>query len=243
MSRRRPAPTEQATTAPAKSCPRCGRQSTDGHLCESCAWHTRNSLRSLVNWWPDLFDTFTRQDRTTPQSEGHGLHHEKPLPFDVRAAELANEIRQTFVGWVRVTVEDYGAPWPADRISAMEDHLSRWTGRLRTHEAAAEYAKEIDGLADRITKVIDTADGQLVHITTADCPNVTEAGRCGGELVGHIKRDWFASAFVRCRSCSMTWDARQWVGLQRLSRMSAVRKPMDAGAVRRLAAAVLDAQG
>lgn len=197
------------STRPTPTCPRCRRESIDGHLCESCAWQVGQGLAIIVNWWPDLFDTLTRQDRKTPRTEGHGLHHEKPLPFDVVAADLANTARHVLVGWVRLTVDELGADYPADRISAMVDHLRAWTGRLRKHEAAAEFADEIAALAGRVVRVVDTADGQLVHVPRARCI-VDRDGRCGGELVATIRRDWFAESFIRCRTCGQTWSAADW---------------------------------
>lgn len=191
-------------------CPRCRKQSLDGSLCEACAWNIEQGLAIIVNWWPDLFDTFTRQTRTTARTEGHGLHHESPLPFDEGAATLANEIRHTLVSWVLLTVEEFGAAVPADRISAMTEHLKRWTTRLRKHEAADEYADEIARLANRVVKVIDTADGQLVHVPRASCVIDRGGTRCGGELVAAIRRDWFAESFIRCRSCGQTWSAAEW---------------------------------
>lgn len=201
----------------AGTCPRCRKQSLDGSLCESCAWNVQQGLAIIVNWWPDLFDTFTRQTRTTARTEGHGLHHESPLPFDEAAATLANEIRHTLVSWVLLTVEEFGAQFPADRISAMTEHLKRWTTRLRKHDAAAEYADEIARLANRVVKVIDTADGQLVHVPRASCIVDRDGTRCGGELVAAIRRDWFAESFIRCRSCGQTWSAAEWEPLRERS--------------------------
>ena len=191
-------------------CPACGERSDDGRVCEHCDWNIKQGLNIIVNWWPDLFYTITRQTRTTPRSEGHGLHHEKPLPFDAPAAELANEVRHTLVQWVRLTVDEFGAAYPRDRMSAMADHLRDWTGKLRGHAAAVDYVHEIGRLADRVMKAIDTADGQLVHVPRATCPVTDEAGRCGGELVAAIRRDWFAESFLRCQSCGRTWAAAEW---------------------------------
>jgi len=208
VSRRRPTPEPQETP-----CPRCRRATTDGHLCEHCSWGVQQGLSIIVNWWPDLFDTFTKQERKTAHTEGHGLHHENPLPFDPVAAELANTIRQTLVSWVKLTMDEFSAPCPKDRISTMAEHLRTWTPKLRKHEVAAEYADEIARLAGRVLKVIDTADGQLVHVPGAHC--ITDRGgmRCGGELVAAIRRDWFAESFIRCRNCGQAWSAADWAGV------------------------------
>lgn len=200
-----------------RTCPGCEGRSTDGHLCAPCASKVSTALHRTVELWPDLWETVTRQARLQSAGEGHAVNGSRPLEFDYSAADLANEIRHTLVAWVRVSIEDYGAPYPADRISAMAHHLANWLPRLRTHEAVREMVAELCGFPIRIRWAIDPE--QWSKIKFGPCPETTEdAEPCPGVVFGIVPRSEDLAPYAACkrvgehpvRVCGREWPATDW---------------------------------
>lgn len=197
------------TARKARSCPYCQQRSEDGLLCHRCSGHTKRALSDLIEWWPDLWQTITRQDKLSKPGEGHGINASRPLAYHYDAAELANEIRASLVGWVRVTVEDLGAPYPHDSISAMSDHLTRWLPQIRKHEAACELVEEVTGWPAKIKRVVDYAD-ERATIPVGPCPEQVEDVPCRGQVRAVLFEDEHTSPVMRCGKCKHEWPSWEW---------------------------------
>jgi ribosomal protein S27AE len=207
MSRRRTSrQSDEPTTVPAKTCPRCGEREDQGWLCHGCTRHLRNTLRAIRNDWPDLMDAFTRARGIQLDSEGHGTTLHGPLPFDEQAAEVSRHIRAVLVSWSMVTVEDFHATCPPDRIAAMVGHLIAWLPTIRKHVWALELSDEVDDLHAWLLGALQRGEGRLVTLQRASCPD------CGGPLTARVGLDWSRNPRIRCRGtdCGREWGADAW---------------------------------
>lgn len=221
VSARKEAGKVSSQTSNRKSCPRCRQRSNDGLLCHDCTRITKKALRATVEWWPDLWTTITKQARMAEATEGHAINSERPLTFDYLAADLANEIRASLVGWVKVTMEDCGAECPRDLISSMCDHLEKWLPALRKHEAAVEFADEVCEWPRKIKAAVDYKD-ERSHIPVGPCPEPVENATCGGLVSAVLFADDYLPPVMRCGKCKAEWSSWQWhnVGRRMLAQKS-----------------------
>jgi len=193
----------------ARSCPRCQQRSDDGLLCQPCCRRVKDALKGLIEWWPDLWQTITRQDKLSTPGEGHGLNASRPLDFHHEAADLANEIRASLVGWVRLTVEDLGASFPRDAISSMCEHLTSWLPTLRRHEAAVEFADEVTSWPAKIKRLVDYND-ERATIPVGPCPEQADGERCRGTVKAVLFEDGHTPPVMRCGKCKREWPSWEW---------------------------------
>ncbi|MFC9769459.1 hypothetical protein [Rhodococcus jostii] len=141
----------------------------------------------------ELAVTITRRDRIgTPGSAGRKQAREQPLPFNVAAAEAADDLHTTLVAWVRhegsgeaVDEIQYAmrrARWATDRRP--ED--SAWVDPELVNEArsaigtAADLERILRGMGDaaltrKRTTYLDRV-GELKRIALADGTTVFEVG-------------------------------------------------------------------
>lgn len=206
MSRRRPTPGPQPS-ASVKTCPRCGQREDQGWMCHDCTTHLRNSLSAIRNDWPDLMDAFTKARGIPLDGEGHGKSHEHALPFDDQAAEVSRHIRAVLVSWTKVTVDEFGATCPRDRIGAMVSHLEAWLPTIRKQEWVLDLCDEADDLHAWLIGALQQGEGRLVTLQRASCPE------CGGALTARVGLDWSRNPQIRCRGaadCGREWGAGAW---------------------------------
>ena len=185
-----------------RECPRCGTRQDQGWLCDGCRRHVRVTLRAIAHDWPDLMDTFARQ--VSHNSEGRGIGHAQPLPFDEQAAQCSRDIRNVLVTAVKLIVDDLSAPTPPDRIGAMCGLLEAWLPVIRKQAWAVHLADELDDLHSRLLRTLQHGAGQQITLTRAACPVD------GGPLRSRIGLDWGQYPFIRCTVCGTTWDATTW---------------------------------
>lgn len=203
-------------------CPNCGGKTRDGLLCGPCVNATRDRLQALPGWWVELQRTVTRQARLTAPGGARGTT--TPLPFDPDASDVAarirtgvtteHGIRNGLTGWIRITVEDLGAPWPRRGVTDLCNHLEAWLPQLRRHQAAAELAADAWGWIDAIRSQIDYPD-ERARIKAGPCPEVDdEAEPCPGTVWAIIPQDCDQSAYAACDSCNGDerglWPSLQW---------------------------------
>lgn len=243
----RRSPTGQGTRAHRSRsvpCPYCGGRTRDGLLCKTCITATSDRLAALPGWWVELQRTVTRQARLTPP--GAGRSATKPLPFNPVASAVADRVRHGvttsdavrngLVGWVRITVEDLGAPWPTKGITDLCEHLVAWLPALRKHEAAVELAADVWGWSDAISRAVDYPDVRA-KIKVGPCPEVCADGEpCAGWVWAIIPEDRDADVFAACDSCAEedagrgVWAASQW---RKMGRRIAERRAQIAAQIER----------
>lgn len=158
------------------TCPACSGRSRDGMLCHGCMRTTRKALEHIAEWWPILEETITRQARLrTPAASGAVF---RPLPFEVEASKLADEIHTDLVGWVRMAAE-VGAPWPEQGDTPhLATHLVTHLDVLRHHDAA-DSLPTVDDWPTRIRRMVDYPD-ERGRIKVGPCPETAEDGPCAG---------------------------------------------------------------
>lgn len=137
----------------------CGRPTRDTlALCEQCIWEIKQALDpdndlSIPALLDDLATTLTRQARIAQRNGSRSS--ERPVPFHVRAGDIADHARSVLTGWVRALANDQSDRYPADTLLAMAAWLLRHINDIATHEAAADIHSEIIDTATSIRRVID----------------------------------------------------------------------------------------
>ncbi|MFD7046017.1 hypothetical protein [Rhodococcus jostii] len=106
-------------------------------------------LVALLRETPELVDelavTITRQDRIgTPGSAGKNRGEEQPLPFNVTAAEAADDLHTTLVAWVRHVCESRRVDYDGrDGTLGVARWLDRNVIALAMTEGSGEALDEI----------------------------------------------------------------------------------------------------
>lgn len=227
-------------------CPSCGGHSRDGLPCHQCWRHTTQRLAELPWLWSELQATRTRRDRLHGHVEA-GKSAETGLPWNDTASRTAQRIangvaaRNGLVGWVRITIDDLGAPCPRDTVPALCAHLTAWIKPLRKHEAAPELVADVWGWTDAILRVINRPEYRRVD--AGPCPRDHEDAPCPGVVRLVIAADGAdGPSFARCEPvesgghvCGSVWESHQ---LARLGR-DITRRVEKAAAQEALARAVI----
>lgn len=204
-----------------QTCPRCGERSDQGWLCSGCTRYTRTTLRGIRSDWPDLMDEFVRARGIPTETEGHGKGGDQPLPYDEQAATVSHHIRAVLSSWVRVTVEDFRAECPPDRIGAMVAHLIGWLPTIRKQEWAGDFADEMSDLHAWLIGALQRGEGKLVTLQRAACPT------CDGALTARVGLDWSRNPMIRCRTCTREWGAGAWDELREESDLRDAAIPVE----------------
>lgn len=185
----------------------CGRPTRDTlMLCDQCVWEIRQALdpdaahpdRSIPAMLDDLATTLTRQARIT-QRNGKSKSAVHPVPFHIRASDIAAHARAVLVGWVRVLAGDNPELYPRDSLRAMTAWLLKRLDAIAMHEAAAEIHAEITDTAARIRYVIDRPADRLYAGTCGTA--FAEQHHCDEPLYAHP-----GSPVVRCADCGTVHD-------------------------------------
>lgn len=126
----------------------------------------------------------------------------------------------TLVDWVRVCVEDFGAPWPKDRIGSMCRLLVAYAGRLRTSAVAVGWMLDLIEAQGAIARAIDLTDRRAV---AGPCPERTDDSEpCPGMIFAVYPVDENARPRMECTPmargdsvCGRTWPSEDWRQLPR----------------------------
>lgn len=186
------------------TCPACRAEQPDGILCRQCRVKTAAALDELPALHRALVETLTRQDNVAPKADGAHHAFAQPLAFNANASALATDLRAQLVGWVKVTIEDMHAACPDDTIPAMVMHLRHWLTAFAKHEAAAEFAAEVQAMPPAIRRAIDKPD-RRIRITA--CVQVYVGERCPGTISAHLRE---SVSLLRCDTCGQEWEKDRW---------------------------------
>lgn len=198
-------------------CVSCERPVADSaYICERCTERVAIDLGDVGAYSEELRTTRHRQSRTG--GAGIGVltrSQDKPLPWDQHAAEVADALRATLLGWTKVVVEERGIGWPAGTDSGMASFLLLHLEWLRHHAAADEFVDEVHDAVGRARAAVDSR-GEMAYAGPCraeyatqepqdDEPAVPDAC-CVAEL--YVRS---GSNRVRCRHCATDHDvpARQ----------------------------------
>lgn len=175
----------------------CGKPTRDGaYVCDSDLDDLARALGDVAWLDEELPITIGRQ-RGLP-TEGSAASAEKPLPYNIAAATVRDDLRNTLVGWVRVCAEeqvrssDPRAGLPDDTLTAISRWLLWRVDGLAFHEAGHEACDEIVFAVTAAMRAIDRpAERQYV----GPC-------QCGRDLYRKP-----GAAVARCRACEAEYDA------------------------------------
>jgi hypothetical protein len=184
-------------------------------LCKQCTWELEQALAELPALIDELTTSLTKQS-VLSNGKGGGKPTKGrvlPLPFDLRASDVINELRTLLHGWTRVVVEDYHQDPPADTLDGMARFLYARVDLLAAHEAARDIHEEILDMAakpdakrsggGRAWRAVDLA-AEKVFVGMCSYREVDDQEPCPEELMA--KR---SSLLVRCRTCGTEYSVEE----------------------------------
>ncbi|MFC9768808.1 hypothetical protein [Rhodococcus jostii] len=127
-------------------------------------------LREMPELVEELAVTITRQDRIgTPGSAGKKRGEEQPLPFNVTAAEAADDLHTTLVAWVRHVCESRGVDYDGrDGTLGVARWLDRNVIALAMTEGSGEALDEIQYAMRRARWATDRPRAEDATISDPD---------------------------------------------------------------------------
>ena len=204
------------------ACPACmDKPAHEGGPCRLCWRATEIRVAELTAWWAELETTFTRQARINEPGEGRTDNTPKlddpttwRRPYHTGASRVARRIRNSAVGWVKVTVEDFGATMPRNTMPAMFTHLAAYLKPIRRHEDAAEFVNDVANWTWRIKAVVDQPSHRAkIHV--GPCPLYDDDNEpCSGEVFAVFPfHDTEGAPMMGCDSGHEEhfWEASRWV--------------------------------
>lgn len=187
-------------------CTFCGDEVTDSaHLCERCTGRLERDLGDVGALSEELVTTRLRQSKTGRGGVGVQVKgHARPLPWDQHAAEVADALHATLVGWARVVIEERGFTSPADTDEALSRFLLRHLDWLTHHTESGQpvVGVMLDEVSDAVGRARAAIDLGTERTWAGQCreqllPDEEQGERCcAAEL--HLPADRDAG---RCREC------------------------------------------
>lgn len=172
----------------------CGRPTRDTlQLCTHCSWEVERALSELPALVDELTTTLTRQSVMGSQN-GKSRSATRPVPFDVRASQVLDQIRVVLVGWTMVLVEDHKQEPPPDTLRALGRWLLSRMDMIATHSAADDMHREITDATAAGWRAVDRA-AEKVFVGVCECGEWLYA-RLGSQL-------------VQCRGCEQHYDVAE----------------------------------
>lgn len=168
-------------------CPRCFAERQDWLLCGACTSRLREQLTELPGLMRELQINVTRQARMG----AGGKINERPLPVDITASYLYDDVKSELVTWQRELdmgdVQD-----TADNPRALCLWLLGRVERIRGHVAVDEIVGGIDYMVKQVRQAIDRpADKEFC----GTCPV------CDGDL--YSKRGVAKDFCRKCRAAGI----------------------------------------
>ncbi|HEY9371515.1 hypothetical protein [Streptomyces sp.] len=213
----------------------CGRPTRDTRLlCNHHVWEVEQALAELPALVDELSTTLTKQAKM-----GGGKREDKPtkgkvhpLPYDVRASEVLEQIRIVLMGWVMDLRDGSPAPigpacedcahgsctsirWhalPADTLQSMSAWLLKRLDEIARHSAADDIWSEITDATAQGWIAVDRA-ATKTRFVVGPCPELspTDGAACRGEVWAYIPSAEDQRARMACGECGTTWETHQWL--------------------------------
>lgn len=205
-------------------CDHCTKPTTGAHLCTSCETTLAYALANIAAYDADLRTVAERRTRYGTQAGKPSIGKTQPLPVDMRFVDTANhggagrgtalaeDVRNTLVGWCRVVAE-HNPPRPGthcagvclhascavvrrtappeDTVPSMVRYLARQMRAIRREDWIGDMLDELLYLEKRLARFVDRP------------PERWYAGKCdcGVDLYAQADR-----GAVRCDGCSAEYD-------------------------------------
>lgn len=172
----------------------CDRPTRDTRLlCDHCAWQVERALAEMPALLDELTTTLTRQSRMGEQN-GKSRSADHPVPFDVRASAVLDQIRVVLAGWSLVLIEDHQQDPPPDTLRGMARFLLARLDMIAMHEAASDIHSEITDATAAGWRAVDRV-AERVFVGVCEC----------GEWL--YARP--SSRLVECRGCARGYDVAE----------------------------------
>lgn len=194
-------------------CVVCQRPISGAALCVRCETALTVALGQVAALADELDLTVTRQ--TAMGVRNGSRSSEKPLPVNLNASEVADNLKATLVGWVR-DLEPNLALQPRDDLTAISRWLMCRMDEIRVHKAAGEIHDEITYAIREAWKAIDRpANRSKVRVSA--CLDVSCDGSlwCRIPAADYVADDPSTHALISCDECEETYAAEQWLHLGR----------------------------
>jgi len=201
----------------------CGQPAPDATICVACVNRLRNALEQVGNLWPEVEVRLTGEKAVNYATMGTSPSRDVPMPFDLKASDLRDDVRVKVVGWVRVLLEEGGTYDGPDEVSRLAEWLRAQVTEIARAGWAIDCLSEITDAVNQMTRLIDNPPPRIY------------AGRCS--FIGAIGPDgtpgdpdpeWLPcfsemwvleddrrlATTVRCPVCGATFSLairREWV--------------------------------
>lgn len=199
------------------TCDFCKRPNGDqAFVCSPCTSNVAGDLARIVDLAPEVETTIAKLSRVGTQLGGGSK--ERPLPFDVQAADRADALKNKLSTWARHVEGTSGQPIPPRQRGELGAQVAaRYLGErlnwIRHHQEAAECFGDLSDAARELERLVGRPrDHWYAGACWADLGDTDEAGdplRCPQELYAPK-----GARTVRCRFCGAEHDAdarRQWL--------------------------------
>lgn len=198
-------------------CGVCGKPLADpaAYVCPLCAEVVGKDLAWIVELAPEVETTIAKLSKFGAQlTAGSG---ERPLPFDQKAAERAESLKNTLATWARHVSEERGVPVLPLPGELGAQTAARFLGEqlnwLRHREEAPEAFADLKGAARELERLVGRPrDHWYAGTCWADLGELDEHDeplRCQQELYAPK-----GARTIRCRECGAEHDAdgrREWL--------------------------------
>jgi hypothetical protein len=135
--------------------------------------------------------------------------HVQALPYDVNASNASEHLRVTLVCWVRLIVDERGARWPENTLSALSSMLLGNLPWLRHHPSSEQAYPDLQSAVSRAKWAIDRHPDQVY---AGPCDPTGEYHPTEHDLPGPCTRDLYANPgkeYVRCDRCLEDWNVAE----------------------------------
>lgn len=180
--------------------PTCDEITLDQHVCQKCINMLHHQVLDNISWiLTDLDLVITRQVRTT-SSLGIRTPTSRPLPVNLKAADVKHELENELTTSARIIADDND--WPLDITTPTQAAI--WLAlrlpAVARHPAAADI---IDGITRHYSAALWVIDRHEPAVTLGICHETSPtADHCPG-----IIRAKTSQKEARCNTCGNTWDA------------------------------------
>lgn len=193
------------------ACVVCGAPAHDVNLCARCESRLVRAVAEIPALADELETTITRQTAQGPQEGGRSA--EKPLPVNLTASYVADDLKATLVAWVR-DLEPNVTYQPRDDLAAIGRWLLSHMDAIRSHKAVDELHDEISYAVREAWRAVDRPANRS-KVLVAGCLDVS----CDGSLWALIptadydSKDASTHAKIQCDECGITYAAEGWMHL------------------------------
>ena len=171
------------------TCP-CGHPSKAAFICKPCTAQLGRDLDTIASLWPESAVTLTRTDKVGAGSAGASASPSHPLPVNMRASEVRDEVANTIGTWVRIMAGD-STPNDVRTIPQACAWLKKDLPTIILRPESTDMLDQIWRLADKITRLIDRPEA----------PTYLGTHACGADI-------WAKSHQTdeKCRGCPAVLD-------------------------------------